>query len=121
MWICEKKGHYLFAINGEIVLKTLQKDMLSKNKNERQIGFYSTFEEQLSHQHPLYVLASKIHWEIFEKEFGKLIPPAAPEAFFLQLMTLLREIMTWIKSKNNSSNTKPFSAMRSLRAQDGSP
>jgi hypothetical protein len=25
MWICEEKEHYLFARNGAIVLKTLQK------------------------------------------------------------------------------------------------
>jgi hypothetical protein len=43
--------------------------MLLKKKNERQIGFYSTFEEQLSRQHPLYILASKIQWEVFEKAF----------------------------------------------------
>jgi len=30
MWICEEKGHYLFARNGEIVLKTLQKKYASK-------------------------------------------------------------------------------------------
>jgi hypothetical protein len=34
--------------------------MLYKKKNERQIGFYSTFEEQLSRNHPLYLLANKI-------------------------------------------------------------
>ena len=34
--------------------------MLYKKKTERQIGFYSTFEEQLSHGHPLYVLEAKL-------------------------------------------------------------
>jgi hypothetical protein len=33
------------------------------------MGFYSTFEEQLSHQHPLYILAHKVEWEVFEKAF----------------------------------------------------
>jgi transposase, IS5 family len=90
MWICEEKVYYLFAINREIVLKTLQKNMLSKNKNERQIG--TTFEEQLSHQHPLYVLASKIRWDVFEQEFGKLYSregrPAAPIRLMVSLLML---------------------------------
>ena len=66
--------------------------MLAKNKNERQIGFYSTFEEQLSHQHPLYVLAGKIHWEVFEQEFGKLYSregrPAKPIRLMVSLLML---------------------------------
>jgi IS5 family transposase len=46
--------------------------MPHKKKNEGQTGFYSTFEEQLSHKHPLYVLANKIEWQIFEDAFGRL-------------------------------------------------
>src|ERR1700685_834939 len=66
--------------------------MLAKNKNERQIGFYSTFEEQLSHQHPLYVLAGKIRWDVFEQEFGNLYSregrPAKPIRLMVSLLML---------------------------------
>ncbi len=39
------------------------------------MGFYSTFEEQLSHKHPLYQLAGAINWGVFEKEFSKHYSP----------------------------------------------
>ena len=43
--------------------------MLSKKQPENQMKFYSTFEEQLNHQHPLYLLAHQIHWQVFEDAF----------------------------------------------------
>jgi IS5 family transposase len=46
--------------------------MLNKPSQKNQIGFYSTFEEQLSHQHPLYILAGKINWQLFEDSFSPL-------------------------------------------------
>jgi IS5 family transposase len=45
--------------------------MLPKPKNKFQLGFYSTFDEQLSHCHPLYILANQIHWQIFDEAFAK--------------------------------------------------
>ena len=45
--------------------------MLAKQKITTQLGFYSTFEEQLNHQHPFYKLANEINWLIFETEFSK--------------------------------------------------
>jgi transposase, IS5 family len=63
--------------------------MLYKKKNERQIGFYSTFEEQLSRQHPLYILAGKIQWEVFEKAFGKLYSPEGRPAKPIRMMVSL--------------------------------
>jgi IS5 family transposase len=66
--------------------------MLYKKKNEGQIGFYSTFEEQLSHQHSLYLLANKIQWQIFEEAFGKLYSregrPAKPIRLMVSLLML---------------------------------
>ena len=66
--------------------------MLSKNQNRTQIGFYSTFEEQLSHRHPLYILANKIKWEIFEEAFAKLYSsegrPAKPIRLMVSLIML---------------------------------
>lgn len=45
--------------------------MLSKQKNINQMGFYSTFEEQLNHNHPLYKLSLAISWHVFEEAFSK--------------------------------------------------
>lgn len=49
--------------------------MIPKTTNPAQIKFCSTFEEQLNHQHPLYVLASQIKWLEFEKAFKDLYCP----------------------------------------------
>ncbi len=46
--------------------------MQSKPKNRAQLGFYSTFEEQLNHKHPLFRLEKEINWSIFEDTFSKL-------------------------------------------------
>jgi IS5 family transposase len=57
----------------EITLETLQiYFMLNKGINTSQLGFYSSFEEQLSHRHPLYILAGKINWQLFENSFSPL-------------------------------------------------
>jgi IS5 family transposase len=45
--------------------------MLAKKQPEQQLSFYSTFEEQLNHQHPIYILSQQIKWETFEKAFSK--------------------------------------------------
>lgn len=66
--------------------------MLSKLSPKTQLGFYSTFEEQLSHSHPLYVLANKINWKIFEEAFSKLYSdegrPAKPIRLMVSLLML---------------------------------
>ena len=43
--------------------------MLPKTKDYQQTSFYSTFEEQLDHHHPLYILANKIYWRQFDDTF----------------------------------------------------
>ena len=43
--------------------------MLAKPKDKQQLGFFSTFEEQLSHHHPIYLLANGIDWKKFEDAF----------------------------------------------------
>jgi IS5 family transposase len=45
--------------------------MLPKKKNKQQLGFYSTFEEQLDHSHSLYILANIVYWQRFDDEFAK--------------------------------------------------
>lgn len=66
--------------------------MLAKKQSPSQLGFYSTFEEQLSHQHPLYILANKIDWNIFEEAFSKLYSqegrPAKPIRLMVSLLML---------------------------------
>jgi len=66
--------------------------MLSKKQNTPQLGFYSTFEEQLSRQHPLYILANTINWNIFEKAFSELYAdegrPAKPIRMMVSLLML---------------------------------
>jgi IS5 family transposase len=63
--------------------------MLSKKVNSPQIGFYSTFEEQLSHQHPLYILANQIQWQIFERAFEKHYSEEGRPAKPIRLMVSL--------------------------------
>jgi len=67
--------------------------MIAKPKNKLQLGFYSTFEEQLSHSHPLYILANQIHWKIFDDAFSKhysatMGAPAKPIRLMVGLLIL---------------------------------
>lgn len=66
--------------------------MLAKKESTAQIGFYSTFEEQLSHSHPLYILANQINWKAFEEAFADLYSkegrPAKPIRLMVSLLIL---------------------------------
>jgi IS5 family transposase len=66
--------------------------MLFKPINSSQLGFYSTFEEQLSHRHPLYILANQIQWQIFEEAFTRYYSdegrPAKPIRLMVSLLML---------------------------------
>jgi IS5 family transposase len=66
--------------------------MISKQKDTTQLGFYSTFDEQLSHQHPLYILANTINWNGFETAFADLYSdegrPAKPIRLMVSLLIL---------------------------------
>lgn len=78
----------------QIAFKTLQiYFMLNKPTNKNQLGFYSSFEEQLNHQHPLYILAGKINWQLFEEKFSPLYHsetgrPAKPIRLMVSLLIL---------------------------------
>ena len=66
---------------------------LAKKKNNSQMRFYSTFEEQLDHEHPLYILANKIDWHKFETSFSKhysetMGAPAKPIRLMVSLLIL---------------------------------
>lgn len=67
--------------------------MLAKQKSTIQIGFYSSFEEQLNHSHPLYILANKIRWNTFDNAFKKHYSatqgaPAKPIRLMVSLLIL---------------------------------
>lgn len=66
--------------------------MLPKQTSPGQLSFYSTFEEQLSPRHPLYILANQIKWDIFEQAFAKLYSdegrPAKPIRLMVSLLML---------------------------------
>ena len=66
--------------------------MLSKPKSSSRLGFYSTFEEQLSRSHPLYILANQINWNLFEEAFAKLYSeegrPGKPIRLMVSLIML---------------------------------
>ena len=66
--------------------------MLAKKVNNSQLGFYSTFEEQLDHNHPLYILSHKVNWALFDDTFAKLYSnegrPAKPIRLMVALLIL---------------------------------
>src|SRR5579863_3948879 len=67
--------------------------MLSKPTNKSQLGFYSSFEEQLNHTHPLYKLANVIDWEQFDNAFSqhynaRMGAPAKPIRLMVSLLIL---------------------------------
>jgi len=67
--------------------------MLAKQKNTSQLGFYSSFEEQLSHDHPLYKLSHEIDWQTFDVAFSKhysprMGKPAKPIRLMVSLLIL---------------------------------
>lgn len=67
--------------------------MLSKPKNNSQLGFFTTFEDQLNHKHPLFQLAKNIQWQVFEDAFSKHYSatqgkPAKPIRLMVSLLIL---------------------------------
>ncbi len=67
--------------------------MLSKPIHTAQMGFYSTFEEQLNRSHPLYTLAHTIDWKQFDDAFAKhysaqMGAPAKPIRLMVSLLIL---------------------------------
>jgi len=67
--------------------------MLPKKKDKQQLGFYSTFEEQLDHSHSLYILANTVDWQKFEIAFAKhysatMGAPAKPIRLMVGLLIL---------------------------------
>lgn len=83
--------------------------MLRKSNTRSQLGFYSTFEEQLSHTHPLYILANNIQWQLFEESFRKhysetMGAPAKP----IRLMVAL-QILKHVRNLSDESVVEQWS------------
>jgi len=81
------------ARNRKSTLKSLQIFMLPKPVNKSQLSFFSTFEEQLSRKHPLYILANSIDWVQFDDAFKDLYcpdngRPAKPIRLMVSLLIL---------------------------------
>ena len=41
-------------------------------RTSKQLSLFSSLEDMLSHQHPLFQLSNKINWECFENAFSQL-------------------------------------------------
>jgi transposase, IS5 family len=68
-------------------------NMLARQKNNNQLGFYSTFEEQLNRSNGLFILANQINWKIFDDAFSKHYSltqgaPAKPIRLMVSLLIL---------------------------------
>lgn len=67
--------------------------MLAKPKNTSQLGLFHGLSAQLDQKHPLYQLANKINWSIFEDVFSKhysekMGKPAKPIRLMVSLLIL---------------------------------
>jgi transposase, IS5 family len=67
--------------------------MLSTKKYTPQIGLFNALADQLDQKHPLYLLANKINWSLFEDSFKKhysekMGKPAKPIRLMVSLLIL---------------------------------
>lgn len=67
--------------------------MSIKTSHNYQGSFFSTFEEQLDHKHPLYILSNRVDWQIFADRFeplysSKLGAPSKPIRRMVGLLIL---------------------------------
>jgi len=67
--------------------------MVPKEKNQNQGSLFFSFSDTLDQRHPLYILANKIDWGVFEKAFAPLYSarmgrPAKPIRLMVGLLML---------------------------------
>lgn len=67
--------------------------MVPKEKNQNQGSLFFSFSDTLDQKHPLYILANKIDWGVFEKAFAPLYSarmgrPAKPIRLMVGLLML---------------------------------
>ena len=54
--------------------------MLSKKKDTNQRSVFLGLEDMLNQKHPIYILANKVDWQLFEDSFP--VPRSVTLAFF---------------------------------------
>ena len=79
--------------NCKIDKKLANLGMLSTQKYSPQMGFFSRLGDQLNQKHPLYLLADKINWPLFDEAFKKYYSekmgaPAKPIRLMVSLLIL---------------------------------
>lgn len=67
--------------------------MLSKKKDTKQSSMFLGLEDMLSQKHPIYILANKVNWQMFEASFSPLYcldngRPAKPIRLMVGLLIL---------------------------------
>lgn len=67
--------------------------MIPKQKAQNQVSFFFSFEDTLDREHPLFILANKVHWSVFEETFLPLYcqnngRPAKPIRLMVGLLIL---------------------------------
>ena len=67
--------------------------MLSKKKDTTQSSMYFRLEDMLNQKHPMYILANKVNWQVFEDSFSPLYcldngRPAKPIRLMVGLLIL---------------------------------
>ncbi len=67
--------------------------MIGKQKHSNQTGMFSSLGDQLDQKHPLYILANRINWQLFEDSFQKhysqkMGAPSKPIRLMVSLLIL---------------------------------
>ncbi|TDH18183.1 hypothetical protein EXU57_24350 [Segetibacter sp. 3557_3] len=67
--------------------------MLSTQKRNPQLGLFHGLADQVDQKHPLYLLANKINWELFDTSFkkhysAKMGKPSKPIRLMVSLLML---------------------------------
>ena len=67
--------------------------MLGKQKHTNQVGMFTSLSDQLDQKHPLYILANRINWQLFEDAFSKhysdkMGAPSKPIRLMVSLLIL---------------------------------
>lgn len=67
--------------------------MLAKKKDSKQRSMFLGLEDMLNQKHPMYILANKVNWQLFEDSFSSLYcldkgRPAKPIRLMVGLLIL---------------------------------
>ena len=67
--------------------------MIGKQKHSNQVGMFHSLVDQLDQKHPLYLLANRLNWQVFEDNFSKhysekMGAPSKPIRLMVSLLIL---------------------------------